>query len=62
LRNIRKGLEQDLPDFLPFTDDPYIEISVTEEEIIVRGDLRSAHHDRAGREKGLICLGQKELR
>jgi hypothetical protein len=60
LRNIRKGLEQNLPEFLPFTDDTNIKTSITEEEIIIRGDLRSAQNDRAGREKGLELFGQIE--
>jgi hypothetical protein len=60
LRDIREGLEQNLPGFLPFTDDPYVKISVTEEKIVVRGDLRSAQNNRAGREKGLDLFGQIE--
>jgi hypothetical protein len=53
LREIRKGLEQNLPDFLPFTNNTYIKISVTEEEVIFRSDLGSTQNDPAGREKGL---------
>jgi hypothetical protein len=60
LGNIRKGLKQDLPEFLPFTHDTDVKFSIREEKIIVRGDLRSAQNDGAGREKSLEPFCQKE--